>query len=143
MNEFDKKIRNELKFLAYSPLLYVSALTKRRIFKILELVDFVVEQNHRRIATSELNRVVNEAIMLNPLPGAGSQKPKIYYSTQILTAPPTFVLFSNHPELIHFSYIRYLENVLRKTSVLKAVLYDYGSGKSRARPGLNNKRLIG
>jgi GTP-binding protein len=114
MNEFDKKIRNELKFLAYSPLLYVSALTKRRIFKILELVDFVVEQNHRRIATSELNRVVNEAIMLNPLPGAGSQKPKIYYSTQILTAPPTFVLFSNHPELIHFSYIRYLENVLRK-----------------------------
>ena len=83
MNEFDKKIRNELKFLAYSPLLYVSALTKRRIFKILELVDFVVEQNHRRIATSELNRVVNEAIMLNPLPGAGSQKPRYIISTQI------------------------------------------------------------
>ncbi len=114
MNEYDKKIRAELKFLAYSPLLYVSALTKRRIFKILELVDFVSEQNHRRIATSELNRVINEAIMLNPLPGAGSRKPKIYYSTQILTAPPTFVLFSNHPELIHFSYVRYLENVLRK-----------------------------
>ncbi|KUG04655.1 gtp-binding protein enga [hydrocarbon metagenome] len=114
MNEFDKDIRGELKFLSYSPLLYVSALTKRRIFKILDLVDFVSDQNNRRITTSELNRVISEAIMLNPLPGAGSKKPKIFYSTQVRTAPPTFVLFSNHPELIHFSYVRYLDNVLRK-----------------------------
>lgn len=114
MKEFDDDIRQELKFLAYSPLLYVSALTKRRIFKIMELVDFVDEQNHRRISTSELNQVINEAIMLNPLPGAGSRKPKIFYSTQVRTAPPTFVLFANYPEQIHFSYLRYLENVLRK-----------------------------
>jgi len=114
MNKFDEEIRRDLKFLSYSPLLYVSALTKRRIFKVLELVDFVDEQNHRRITTSDLNRVINEAIMLNPLPGAGKKKPKIYYSTQVRTAPPTFVLFANYPELIHFSYIRYLKNVLRK-----------------------------
>lgn len=113
MKEFDDKIRRDLKFLAYSPLLYISALTKRRIFKVLEIVDFVDEQNHRRIGTSELNQVINEAIMLSPLPGAGSRKPKIFYSTQVRTAPPTFVLFANYPEQIHFSYLRYLENVLR------------------------------
>lgn len=114
MNQFDKDIRNEMKFLAYSPILYVSAATKQRIFKILEIVDFVVEQHNRRITTAELNRVVNEAVMLNPLPGGGGKKVKIFYTTQVRTAPPTFVFFANHPELIHFSYLRYLENVLRQ-----------------------------
>ncbi|MEN6350960.1 MAG: ribosome biogenesis GTPase Der, partial [Syntrophomonas sp.] len=112
MNKFDEDIRRELKFLAYSPLMYISALTKRRIFKVLELVDFVADQNSRRIATSELNQVINEAMMLNPLPG--SKKVKILYCTQIRTAPPTFVFFANHPEQVHFTYMRYLENVLRK-----------------------------
>lgn len=114
MNQFDKDIRNEMKFLAYSPVLYVSAATKQRIFKILEIVDFVVEQHNRRITTAELNRVINEAVMLNPLPGGGGKKVKIFYTTQVRTAPPTFVFFANHPELIHFSYLRYLENVLRQ-----------------------------
>jgi len=114
INKFDKKIREELKFLSYSPIMYVSALTKKRIFKVLEIVDFVAEQHNRRITTAELNRVMNEAMMLNPLPGGGSKKVKIYYTTQVRTAPPTFVLFSNHPDLVHFSYLRYLENVMRK-----------------------------
>ncbi|MDD2586322.1 MAG: ribosome biogenesis GTPase Der [Syntrophomonadaceae bacterium] len=114
MNEFDEDIREELKFLSYAPIMYVSALTRRRIFKLLELVDFVDDQHHRRINTSELNQVVNEAIMLNPLPGGGGKKIRIMYSTQVRTTPPTFVFFSNHPELIHFSYLRYLENVMRK-----------------------------
>ena len=114
MNKFDKDIREDLKFLAYAPIMYVSALTKKRIFKVLELVDFVVEQHHRRINTSELNRVVNEAMMLNPLPGGGGKKIKIYYATQVRTAPPTFVFFANQPENVHFSYLRYLENVLRQ-----------------------------
>jgi GTP-binding protein len=114
MNEFDKRIREQLKFLAYSPILYVSALTKKRIFKILELVDFVAEQHNYRVATSELNQVINEAILLNPLPGGGGKQIKIYYATQVKTAPPTFALFSNAPEEIHFSYLRYLENVVRK-----------------------------
>lgn len=114
MARFDEDIRRDLKFLAYSPLMYVSALTKRRIFKVLDLVDFVADQHNRRITTSDLNKVINEAIMLNPLPGAGAKKPKIFYSTQVSTAPPSFVMFCNHPELVHFSYLRYIENVLRK-----------------------------
>ncbi len=114
MNQFDKKIREELKFLAYSPIMYVSALTRKRIFKVLDLVDFVDEQHHRRILTAELNQIVNEAQMLNPLPGGGGKKVRIRYATQVKTAPPTFVFFANHPDLVHFSYIRYLENTLRK-----------------------------
>ncbi len=114
MNKFDKEIRQDLKFLSYSPIMYISAMTKQRIYKVLELVDFVAEQNSRRIKTSELNEVLNEAIMLNPLPGGGGKKIKILYSTQVRTSPPTFVLFSNHPQMIHFSYLRYLENCLRQ-----------------------------
>ncbi len=114
MNKFDKDIRQELKFLSYSPLLYISALTRKRIFKVLELVDFVAEQNNRRINTAELNKVINEAMMLNPLPGGGGKKVKILYATQVRTAPPSFVFFANHPEMVHFSYLRYLENVMRK-----------------------------
>lgn len=114
MNKFDKDIREELKFLAYCPILYVSALTRKRIFKILELVDFVSDQHNRRIQTSELNQVINEAMLLNPLPGGGGKKIKIYYAAQVQTAPPTFVFFANHPDKVHFSYLRYLDNALRK-----------------------------
>lgn len=114
MNKFDKDIREELKFLAYCPILYVSALTRKRIFKIVELVDFVSDQHNRRIQTSELNQVINEAMLLNPLPGGGGKKIKIYYAAQVQTAPPTFVFFANYPEKVHFSYLRYLDNVLRK-----------------------------
>ncbi|MEQ8201543.1 MAG: ribosome biogenesis GTPase Der [Syntrophomonadaceae bacterium] len=114
MNKFDKDIREELKFLAYCPILYVSALTRKRIFKILELVDFVADQHNRRVQTSELNQVVNEAMLLNPLPGGGGKKIKIYYAAQVQTGPPTFVFFANYPEKVHFSYLRYLDNTLRK-----------------------------
>lgn len=113
MNKFDKDIREDLKFMSYSPILYVSAVTKKRIYKILELADFVAEQHSRRISTSELNQVVNEAMLLNPLPGGGGKKVKIFYSTQVRTAPPTFVFFANNPDMVHFSYLRYLENTLR------------------------------
>lgn len=113
MNKFDKDIREDLKFMAYSPILYVSALTRKRIYKILELADFVVEQHNRRISTAELNKVINEAMLLNPLPGGGGRRIKIFYCTQVRTAPPTFVLFANNPEMVHFSYLRYLENTLR------------------------------
>ncbi|NLB18568.1 MAG: ribosome biogenesis GTPase Der [Syntrophomonadaceae bacterium] len=115
MQSFDKDIRQEIKFLAYSPILYVSALTGKRIPKVLELVDFIAEQHHRKITTSDLNQVINEAMMLNPPPGAGKKKLKVFYATQIKTAPPTFVLFVNDDDLMHFSYLRYLENTFRQT----------------------------
>jgi len=114
MNQFDKDIREELKFLSYAPILYVSALTKKRVFKILELVDFVAEQHNRKVATSELNRLLSEAVMLNPPPGAGKQGLKLFYMTQYKTAPPSFVVFVNDTEKVHFSYRRYLENYLRQ-----------------------------
>lgn len=114
MKKFDEDMRRDLKFLAYSPLMYISALTKQRIFKTLELVNFVADQYNHRVSTSQLNEVINEAMMLNPLPGGGGKKIKIMYSTQVRTAPPTFVFFANHPDMVHFSYLRYLENVLRK-----------------------------
>ena len=114
MHAFDQNIRQELKFLAYAPILYISALTRQRIFKTIEMVDFVAEQHHHRVTTAELNRVISEAMLLNPLPGGGSKRTKIYYATQVATAPPSFVFFSNNPTGVHFSYQRYLENVLRK-----------------------------
>lgn len=114
MNRFDREIRQEMKFLSYSPILYISALTKKRIFKVLEIVDLVSDQHNRRISTAQLNQVIDEAIMLNPLPGGGGKKVKIFYGTQVRTSPPTIILFSNYPEMIHFSYLRYLENELRK-----------------------------
>jgi len=114
MNRFDEDIREELKFLSYCPILYISALTRRRIFKILELVDFVSGQHNRRVQTAELNQVINEAMLLNPLPGGGGKKIKIYYATQVRTAPPAFVFFANYPDKVHFSYLRYLDNTLRK-----------------------------
>ncbi|MGE5545059.1 MAG: ribosome biogenesis GTPase Der [Bacillota bacterium] len=115
MTAYDKDIREELKFLAYAPILYVSALTGKRVPKILELVDFVAEQHYRKVQTSELNRLINEALLLNPPPGAGKKKLKVYYATQVKTGPPTFVLFVNDVELMHFSYLRYLENTFRQT----------------------------
>lgn len=114
MTAYDKDIREELKFLAYAPILYVSALTGKRVPKILELVDFIAEQHYRKVQTSDLNRLINEAMLLNPPPGAGKKKLKVYYATQVKTGPPTFILFVNDAELMHFSYLRYLENSFRQ-----------------------------
>jgi GTP-binding protein len=114
MHRFDETLRREFKFLSYSPTLYISALTKQRIFRIFEMADFVAEQHYRRIRTAELNQVIREAVLLNPLPGGGKRQGKIYYAAQVSTAPPVFVFFVNEKERIHFSYLRYLENVLRQ-----------------------------
>jgi GTP-binding protein len=114
MNQFDRDIREELKFMSYVPILYISALTRQRIFKIMELVDFVSDQHNNRVSTAELNRVLTDAMLLNPLPGGGKRKIKIYYASQVRTGPPVFVFFANYPEEVHFSYLRYLENVIRK-----------------------------
>ncbi len=114
MKEYDELIREELKFLAYSPILYISALTGQRVKQVLEVVDFVAEQYWRKIQTAELNKVIREAVQLNPPPGAGKKKIRIFYATQIKTGPPFFALFVNYPEELHFSYLRYLENRLRE-----------------------------
>lgn len=110
----EKKIRSELLFLQYAPMIFVSAQTKQRVSKILDLVNFAVEQNSLRISTSVLNEVIRDAVQLNPPPSDKGKRLKILYATQSGVKPPTFVLFVNDPEIMHFSYERFLENKIRE-----------------------------
>ena len=110
----EKKIRSELLFLQYAPMVFVSAETKQRVSRILDLVNGAVEQNAMRVHTSILNEIVRDAMQLNPPPSDKGKRLKIYYVTQSGVKPPTFVFFVNEPELMHFSYTRYIENKIRE-----------------------------
>ena len=110
----EKKIRSELLFLQYAPMIFVSAETKQRVNRILDLINFAVEQNAMRIGTSVLNEIIRDAVQLNPPPSDKGKRLKILYATQSGVKPPTFVLFVNDPELMHFSYERFLENKIRE-----------------------------
>lgn len=110
---YTENIREELGFMQYAPILYASALTKQRIHRLADLLKFVSEQQNMRISTSVLNDLVTDAQLVNPVPMKNGRLPKIYYMTQASVKPPTFVLFVNEPDLIHFSYMRFLENKLR------------------------------
>ncbi|MDX9872125.1 MAG: ribosome biogenesis GTPase Der [Clostridia bacterium] len=114
MHRYEQKIRDELGFMQYAPAIFVSALTRQRIVKIPELVVFVAEQQAHRVNTSVLNEVISDAVEITPPPTDKGKKLKIMYSTQAGIKPPHFVIFVNNPELLHFSYRRYLENVIRK-----------------------------
>ncbi len=105
----------DLAFMPYVKTLFISAKTGQRIHRVLGLVDEAYEQYTRRISTGLLNDMLGEAIMLNEPPTDGGRRLKIYYATQVSIKPPTFVIFVNQPDLMHFSYQRYLENYLRKT----------------------------
>ncbi|SHK47767.1 ribosome biogenesis GTPase Der [Desulforamulus aeronauticus] len=115
MNKFEKKLKAELAFLPYAPTIFVSALTKQRLPKILELVDFVAEEASKRVATADLNNLIRDAVQATPPPADKHRRLKIFYATQGGVKPPTFILFVNDPELMHFSYQRYLENKIRQT----------------------------
>lgn len=106
--------RRELVFMQYAPVVFVSAMTKQRIHRLPEVIHYVAEQNAMRISTSVLNQVVEDAIAINPPPTEKGQRLKILYATQVKIKPPTFVIFVNEPEIMHFSYQRYLENKLRE-----------------------------
>lgn len=112
-NTFTEDIYDELGFLQYAPILFVSALTKQRIHRLADLLVFVSEQQHRRVSTSVLNQVLSDAQSVNPAPSRNGRLPKLYYMTQASVKPPTFIIFVNDPSLIHFSYLRFLENRLR------------------------------
>ena len=115
MSSYEKLIRNEYKFLDYAPIVFLSALTKRRVNTLFDSLLLVHEAYHTRIQTSILNNVIQEAQVMNQAPDFNGGRLKIYYSTQIVTAPPTISLVVNDPEFMHFSYQRYLENRLRET----------------------------
>lgn len=112
---YTEDIYDEMGFLRYAPILFASALTKQRIHRLADLIKFVSEQQHMRISTSVLNQVLLDAQNVNPVPSRSGRLPKIYYMTQASVKPPTFILFVNEPELIHFSYMRFLENRLRES----------------------------
>ena len=114
-NKFTEDIYDEMGFLQYAPILFASALTKQRIHRLADMIKFVSEQQHMRISTSVLNQVLSDAQSVNPVPSRNGRVPKIYYMTQASVKPPTFILFVNEPELIHLSYMRFLENRLRES----------------------------
>jgi len=112
---FTEMLRNELIFMQYVPVVYVSALTQQRIHRLPEVIKFVAEQNAMRISTSVLNQVITDAVAISAPPAEKGKRLKILYATQVKIKPPTFVIFVNEPEIMHFSYERYLENKLRES----------------------------
>jgi len=113
MNDFEKKIRNQFLFLDYAPIVFVSAKTKKRLHTLIPMIKLVSENHSLRVQTNVLNDVIMDAIAMNPTPTDKGKRLKIYYITQVSVKPPTFVLFVNDPELLHFSYKRFLENRIR------------------------------
>lgn len=115
MSDFTKLIRKEYKFLEYAPICFVSAKNKSRLETIFKALEQVHEAYHTRVKTSLLNNVIQDAQVMNQTPHFNGGRLKILYASQVSSAPPTFVLFVNNPEFMHFSYERYIENRLRET----------------------------
>ena len=113
-SQFEKKLENEIPFLSYAPKIYISAVTKQRLNQIFEKSMEVYEQCTKRISTGLLNKVVNEAYLLNPPQSVKNKRLKILYTTQVNVKPPTFVIFGNNADLMKDHYKRYIENKLRE-----------------------------
>lgn len=114
VKEFTDLVKADLSFLDYAPIVTISALTGKRTINILEQARFINEEYHKKITTGLLNQILAEIIAQNPVPTRKGRAVKINYATQVSQAPPKFVFFSNNPDLIHFSYQRYIENKLRE-----------------------------
>lgn len=114
MSDFENLIRQEFQYLSYAPIVFVSAKTKQRLDKLPELIKRVNDNHEQRISSAVLNDVVMDAIAHNPTPTDNGKRLRIYYATQVAIKPPTFVIFVNDPELMHFSYERFLENQIRE-----------------------------
>ena len=112
---FTDDLREKLGFLQYAPVLYTSALTGQRVERVTELVKYVAEQQSMRIKTSVLNERIRDAVSVNPPPTKKGKQLKILFVTQVSIVPPTFIIFVNDPELMHFSYLRFIENRLRES----------------------------
>lgn len=113
MKEFEKTIRQEFQYLSYAPIVFVSAKTHQRLEQLPKLIERVNHNHERRISSAVLNDVIMDAIAHNPTPTDNGRRLRVYYATQVATKPPTFVVFVNDPELMHFSYERFLENQIR------------------------------
>ncbi|WWY81015.1 ribosome biogenesis GTPase Der [Pediococcus pentosaceus] len=114
LSNFEQAIRSEFAYLSYAPIIFVSAVTKQRLLQLPELIKRVDTNHRRRIQSSSLNDVLMDAIAVNPTPSDNGKRLRVYYGTQVSTEPPTFVVFVNDPDLMHFSYERFLENKIRE-----------------------------
>jgi GTP-binding protein len=114
MDAYIRRVRQELNFMDYVPVLFISAKTGQRVERVLPLALQVQEERLVRMSTSQLNQIFQKAQDMHPAPSHAGRQLKIYYATQVRSDPPTFLLYVNHPELAHFSYLRYLENRLRE-----------------------------
>ena len=113
MHEFTQRVRSELKFMDFAPLLFISALTRQRVQKVIPIARHVQEERNVRIPTSDVNRIVQDAVVRHRQPSKTGRQLRFYYATQAKVAPPTFVFFVNDAELVHFTYQRFLENQIR------------------------------
>ena len=114
MAVYKKKVYEKLAYLSYAPIIFISAMTGQRVNNIFEMINKVNEQNALRVPTGLLNDTLSEAIAITQPPSDKGRRLKIYYMTQVSIRPPTFVIFVNSKPLMHFSYVRYIENHLRK-----------------------------
>jgi len=114
INTFTEKIRHELNFMDYVPLIFISAKTGQRVHKVLPLALQVQEERLIRLSTSQINKIIQTAQDMHPAPSRTGRSLRIYYGTQVRNDPPTFMLYVNDPELGHFTYLRYIENQFRK-----------------------------
>lgn len=136
MNTFRKKLENDFSFMAYAPIIFISAKTGQRIDRLFELITYVANQNATRISTGMLNDVLADATSRVQPPSDKGKRLKIYYITQPSTKPPTFVCFVNNADLFHFSYQRYLENKIRETFGLEGtpvrfIIRERGESKKK------------
>jgi GTPase len=113
MNVFEQKIRDHFQYLDYAPIVFLSAKTKQRVLNLIPKINTVSENHALRVQTTVLNDVIMDAVAMNPTPTDNGRRLKIFYTTQVAVKPPTFVVFVNEPELMHFSYERFLENRIR------------------------------
>ena len=114
MKKYEDEVRRVLSYMPYAEIMYVSAQTGQRLVKLYDMIDMVIENQTLRVATGVLNEIVMEAVAMQQPPSDKGKRLKIYYATQVSVKPPTFVIFVNDRELMHFSYIRYLENKIRE-----------------------------
>ena len=110
-----EKVRNTLSYMPYAEILFVSAVTGQRLNKLFEIIDIVSENHAMRVATGVLNEIMAEAVVMQQPPSDKGKRLRLYYITQVSVKPPTFVIFVNDKELMHFSYTRYIENQIRET----------------------------
>ena len=114
MREYENQIRQILSFMPYAEIMYVSAMTGQRLTKLYDRIDMVIANQTLRVATGVLNEILSEAVAMQQPPSDKGKRLKLYYMTQVAVKPPTFVIFVNDKELMHFSYTRYLENKIRE-----------------------------